>query len=227
MKTISFLIFLILIFTSAGFSQTRGGRGTPLPKVKSKSPKVIAKKTVSNKSPMYDLALLNKAEDIMNENPEITDEILSNDIEVINASINTIESKFYQRDKNYFNSIDVREAMLSGWQQLRSGRLKPQEPLTTELYTKYVTSLGKLIVKSDPDGATVEVNNEKLKDPTNNSIAWLSPGSHTIKICKPEYNCEIETGKIEEGEVTVVEKNLSPIKRNNMVKPPKAPKKPN
>lgn len=148
------------------------------------------------------------AEEIKNVRPELSYEALYQDGRAIEASLPAIRYIFIQRG---FDDKDAEKATLVVWRQLREAQLQPQEVLSPRDMVVYTSRLGKLVIKSVPIQADVELNNMRLSEQTTVS-AWLSPGKYTVRFSKLGYTSVEATCEVEEGKKTEIQKELP---RNN------------
>lgn len=154
-------------------------------------------------------AAMAAAEEIQNMRPEITDDMLAQDTEAVQYSLLHIR-QLYSRRK--FSNSEADSATIYGWKQLRLKVLEPTAPLSTETLVNYVSGFGKLIVKSRPGGAVVELDGNKLSDKTE-AVAWPSAGTYRIKLSIDGYEPIEDTCAVVEGKPTLFERTLKRLKR--------------
>jgi hypothetical protein len=148
--------------------------------------------------------------------PGISRDTLRQDVDAIQESRFSVRRIYSQRG---FSSSDADSALLYGWTQLRGKLLEPTAPLSTESLVNYVSGFGKLIIKSTPVGARVELDGGALSD-TTAAVAWPSAGTYRIKLSMDDYETIEDTCTVEEGKPTVFERTLKPLKRKTD-KPPR------
>ena len=202
------LFLLVNLLTGQVHGQTRGTIYKPPPSRPAATKPAAA-------SPMR-LPLEESAEEIKAALPQITDDILFQDSEVVRESLPTIQSIYSRRG---FSNADANSAALYGWRQLRTTQLEPTAALSSEVLINHVSGFGKLIIRSKPIGAIVVLDGHKLPEKTE-AVAWPSAGTSRIKLTMNGYQPVEETCAIEEGKPTLFQRNLKPLKRKP-VKPTK------
>lgn len=73
--------------------------------------------------------------------------------------------------------------------------------MTAEMLTNYVSHIGKLVIKSAPSDADVQLNGEELNKKTD-TAAWLAPGTYLIRVSKPGYVAQVKSCSIKEDQKT-------------------------
>ena len=169
----------------------------------------VVERVASTSALSAPLPLYESVEEIQNTRPEISDTTLSQDSEAIQDSLPTIRDIYSERGFSYG---DADSAVLYGWKQLRLKVLEPTEALSTDALITYVSGFGKLIIKSEPPGAVVELQGNKLLDKTH-AVAWPSAGTYRIKLSMDGYEPVEDTCAVQEGQPTLFERSLKRVKR--------------
>jgi hypothetical protein len=151
------------------------------------------------------------AEEINDARPAVSYNILFKDMEAVEASLPAVKYIFSQRG---FTDREAESATLYGWKQLRIKKLKPTATLSPKELVNYVSGFGKLMIKSIPTGATVELNGQELPDKTD-AVTWPSAGTYRLKLSMDGYESVEDKCVIEEGKLTHFEKQLKAIKKRN------------
>lgn len=149
------------------------------------------------------------ASEIRGERPEVAYNVLSDDAEVVRASLPDIRRIFARRGFDYRESDS---ATLYGWKQLRLRWLEPTAALSSGQLINYVSGLGKLVVKSTPAGATIELDGTRFTEKTE-AVMWPSAGTYRIKLSLNGYEPVEDTCVVEEGKPTRFERKLKPVKK--------------
>ncbi len=167
---------------------------------------------------LYEPIPLNAAaREIQSMHPEITVETLLRDARAVQMTAPTIRQIYSVRG---FSFDDADNAALYGWKQLRGKDLKPDAALSEEAFVNYVSGFGKLIIKSNPAGAFVELDGNKLSAKTE-AVAWPSAGTYRIKLSMEGYEPVEDTCTVEEGKPVVFERSLKAVKRRSEKQPGK------
>lgn len=148
-------------------------------------------------------------QEIRDMRPDVTDDILAQDAEAVRASRFSVRHIYLQRGFSY---SEADSALLRGWTQLRGKVLEPTAALSSEALVNYVSGFGKLIIKSKPGGAVVELDGNQLSDKTE-AVAWPSAGTYRIKLSMDGYEPVEDTCAVVEGQPTLFERTLKPVKR--------------
>jgi hypothetical protein len=145
--------------------------------------------------------------EIKEERPSLSYEALFQDKEAVEASMPAI---LYIFKKKGFNEDDALMAAAAGWRHLRAEKLPPQTLLSPQDLINFVADIGKLTIKSNPDGADVEVDGKKLPRRTM-TIAWCTPGKHRVRIVKEGYQPIEDVCEVKSDEPTECEIKLAPV----------------
>lgn len=148
------------------------------------------------------------ADEIMAERPEVSDETIYDDMEVVQDALPDINRIFRRRGQG---ETVAQAYTLAGWKKLRVERLGPAERMSIELLTGYVVRLGTLVIKSTPTGASIELDG-KNSGVTENVI-YSSSGSYRVRLTLDGYESVEETCSVTEGQMTEVNKKLKPLPR--------------
>lgn len=221
------ILILFFLFATALTDSADGQRkAEPIPKfelrptqdVFRRMPRRPARKVSKRKSAsvVMPLPLYTAADKIQTLRPDVTGDILSEDAEVVRSSRFTIRHIYSQRGFSY---SDADSALLQGWKQLRVKVLEPNAALSKEALVNHVSGYGKLIIKSTPAGADVELDGTRLPDKTE-AIAWPSAGTYRIKLSLDGYEPVEDKCAVEEGKPALFERTLRPVKRK-LESPPK------
>ncbi|HEX8149017.1 MAG TPA: PEGA domain-containing protein [Pyrinomonadaceae bacterium] len=200
-----FALFLLVAAPRPADAQGSSSRGVPATQPRARS---IPRRTV----PARVRSLLERsADEIMEERPEVSDEILYDDMEVVQDAMPDIRRVFKRRGQ----SDGAAEAFtLTGWKRLRVERLAPAERMPVKLLIEYVVRLGTLVIKSTPAGARIEVDG-KASGVTENVI-YPSAGSYRVRLTMDGYEPAEEMCSVAEGQVTQVNKRLKPLPRRKI-----------
>ena len=208
MQVLGSLLLFVLLAGTAAYAQDAGGT-SPQPSQRKHHRQRSASHRAGIK-PRAPLPLEESAEEIKSARPEITAGTLASDMQVVTDSAPAIRGIFRERGF-YYREADA--ATLHGWEQLRLRHLAPTATLSSEMLIKYVSGFGKLVVKSTPIGAAIELDGEMLPEKTE-TVTWPSAGVHQLKISMDGYEPLEDTCTIEEGKPTVVERTLKPVPSN-------------
>jgi hypothetical protein len=220
------ILFFLTATFAAGNAYGQGEAGSAQPRPQPREPErrqsrgtpanAKAKKAAGDRDSLSP-SLYAAAEDIQTMRPGISRDILYQDVDAIRESSLSVRRIYSQRG---FSSSDADSALLYGWTQLRGKLLEPTAALSTESLISYVSGFGKLIIKSTPPGALVELDGSALSDKTA-AVAWPSAGTYRIKISMDNHETIEDTCTVEEGKPTIFERTLKPLKK----KPEKSPRK--
>jgi hypothetical protein len=155
------------------------------------------------------LPLYSSAEEIQVMRPDVNDAMLSQDIAAVQSSRLSIRRIYLEKG---FNASEADSALLYGWKQLRLKVLTPTTALSSESLVNYVSGFGKLIIKTTPVGAAVQLDYDNLSQLTN-AVAWPSAGTYRIKLSLDGYKPIEDTCEVQEGKPTLFERTLKPVKK--------------
>lgn len=175
-----YVFMLLIIMVPGTFGQTSAGAGVSSPSRRT------TKARRSSKSSLYSYylrVLENVEEQIKADRPEILDKTLAADRDVILSSI--IETKEALEQRGFYGK-DVEMAVAAGWRHLRVDHMGPNAKLSLARFNAFVATLGKIIIKTQPEEVEVTIDNTKLPRTTDTS-AFCTPGPHRIVLSKPGY----------------------------------------
>ena len=155
------------------------------------------------------------ADEIFNTRPEITDETLTEDAEVIENSMPAIQLDFMKRG---FSRADAQAAALAGWKLLRIEKLRTTAVLSAREFVDCVSGLGMLVIKTTPAGADIYLDYRLVVDDKGHHIRteacrWPSAGKHHVKLILPGYEIVEEDCVLEEEGQIILDKKLKPIEK--------------
>lgn len=182
-----FLLLTLAILTTEVRSQSTGGS------------------TRSTSSSPIDHALF----DFMEEHPTFPTETLYQDKLAIEASMPAIRHIFKKRG---LSEYDAEVATIVGWRYLRIDNSSTQSALSPKDLINYVADLVRLTIKSNPVGASVEIDGKKLPRKTT-TIAWCTPGKRRVRINKEGYQPVEDTCEVKRDEPTECEIKLIPVQK--------------
>lgn len=148
-------------------------------------------------------------EEIRYERPELSRETLFQDSKAIQASESAISFIFKERG---LSEYDAEMATAAGWRHLRIEKLSPQSSLSPKELINYVAELCKLTIKSNPEGADVEIDGRKLPRRTV-TIAWCLSGKRRVRVSKPGYEPVEDICEVKEDEPTECVLKLVPVQQ--------------
>jgi hypothetical protein len=210
-----YVIFLFLLVTLT-MGMARGQDAGPTRHIFSR--RGTARPARSLIEPPISFASLNEAADeIFRARPEITDDTLTNDAEVIEASLAEIQKVFSKRG---FSPAEVQQAALSGWKFLRIKKLAMNAALSATEFVHCVNGLARLIVTTTPEGASVWLDYEQATDkygrPEKTELCkWPSSGTHHIKLVLPGYEPVEEDLVVNNEDDINFDRKLKPIEKKN------------
>jgi hypothetical protein len=125
--------------------------------------------------------------------PTISDSTLQCDRAVVVETLPAIKSKFAE---NGLEEDDALDAVNEGWMEVRfRSRLSPSKCMVQSSFQQYVGDLGKMIFRTTPDHAAIEVGGASLHRETSYK-KWYPPKTYNVKYTKEgfrsaEKQCEI------------------------------------
>jgi hypothetical protein len=147
------------------------------------------------------------AEEIEEARPEVGDEILLSDEGTVQRSTPSVRRIFSKRG---YSEAQTNEAILYGWKELRVNQMSPEVELSSKQLVDFVSGLGMLTIKSDPPGATIEIDGKRHPHKTGCN-AWPSAGIHRIRLSLPGYETVEDTFTVEEETPATFEKTLKAV----------------
>lgn len=186
-----------------------GAPASKSPRVESVAPRPSLSQPAAQpyRSPLYETM-----EEIKTVRPEVSYEVLFQDGRAIEATLPAIRYLFNQRGFSY---DDAEQATLAGWRQLRDKQLEPTALLSPKELMVYVSEYGKIVIKSVPDAADVELNDKKLSEPTTAKV-WTKPGVYHVRISKYGFESVEEVCEIREGKKTEIQITLPPVVKKQL-----------
>lgn len=142
--------------------------------------------------------------DIRAGQPALSDTMISQDVEAVKASNSAVSYIFKQRG---LSEEDAKRATLAGWHHLRLDTLQPTASLSPKDLINLVSTYGKVVITSLPDGAEVIVDDTTLPSKTK-AAAYCTPGKHRVRITKAGYQLVDDFVEIKENEVVVYHSDL-------------------
>ncbi|HWS85426.1 MAG TPA: PEGA domain-containing protein [Pyrinomonadaceae bacterium] len=202
MKKSLALVFTLTLLLSAPPAADSQGGSPRYKRVPPRPPRTSPRRTAS---PRVRTPMELYGEEIMRERPEVSSDTIYDDMEVIEYALPGIKHVFGRRGQG---GITAQAYTLAGWKQLRVGRLRPDERLTIELLTSYVTRLGTLVIRSTPAGAKIELDGTPSGITEN--ILYPSPGNYRVRLSLEGFEPVEEVCSVAEGQMTEVNKKLKP-----------------
>jgi hypothetical protein len=199
MSRILTLVLALLALTAppTANAQKRGRRIPPTPSKKSMPPAHYRVRSLMEMS----------AEEIKEARPEISDDTLDDDMDVIVYALPDITRAFNGRGQS---DRAARDFTLAGWRQLRVERLGTTERLSRQLLVRYVVGLGTLVIRSTPAGAAIELDGKKAG--LTEVVMYPSSGTYRIRLSMDGYESVEEACSVSEGQMTEFNRKLKPLK---------------
>jgi PEGA domain len=140
----------------------------------------------------------------------------SENIAAASPALPTISDVYASRGFSY---SEAEAATAQGWRQLRLKQIEPTASLSPTDLIAYVSGFGKLIIRSTPNGANVELDGQPLTVKTE-AVTWPSAGTYRVKLSLDGYQSVEDTCVIEEGRPALFERKMTPIKKAQAVARP-------
>lgn len=215
---VSAAVFAFLSLTlPTAFGQKQQNRPPSVTITAEPRPSPSASQPTASDSGSLGMALQRTSARIKSKRPEIPDEVLQLDQYVINDAFPQIAGVFRSRDMQKEEAV---EASMSSWELLRVGEraIPPSQQFNVATFTALANDLGKLIVKSKPDQAKVEIDGSPQEDLTE-WRKWMTPSTYRVRVSKdPDHEPVEEDCKVVKGKKTVFDRELPP-----KAKPPASP----
>jgi PEGA domain len=153
-------------------------------------------------------AMMARTEDSIRERyPSVSSETLTTDRLVVDGAFRKVELRLSQKG---FSDKEIAEIVLTSWVSKRKdSSLKLTEAIILEEALKH----GKLVVDSEPAGATVTIDRQKARDTQCEKI--VLGGTHHITINKEGYFPEEGDQNVSPATKVVFKRKLRPISGSN------------
>lgn len=209
------VLLVLVVFLAAGIATGQGAKAVHEKMERKSDSKVVRKPAVrARPEPPIEFSMMQDAASvIMAERPEVSEQTLSYDAEMIEDSLPAIQVAV---SKKGFTQSDARDATLYAWQELRIKKLETTAVLSAAELMRFVNGLGKLTIRTTPKGASIKIDGVPAKDAygrevKTQSCRWPSAGHHRITLILDGYETVDEDCVIDEDGEVVFERTLKPI----------------
>jgi hypothetical protein len=132
--------------------------------------------------------------DIEDARPDIPLGVLDADQVVVSKALDSVADTLVA--KRNFSREQGRAAVLWTWSDLRTNKMWAEKTVGMVTIQQHALTLGRLLVKSDPDNAKITVDVSTWKKPTNTN-GFAKQGTRRVRVEKPgfapaEQECEMK-----------------------------------
>jgi PEGA domain len=131
---------------------------------------------------------------IRKDNPNVSKDLIANDLRVIQSTLPKAETKLKARG---LPGDEATQLVTTAWRGLRNPS-QPLAKLTAKKLGAKIGSLGRLEIKSKPSQADIIADGQRI-DQTD-AAYWFEPGDHKIKLTKVGYVDDDDVVHVVEGQ---------------------------